>query len=130
MTLNAIPPVLCGLLVLATSALAWTHEILMSPDRPNYPTGRALTRRLMFVWSAALLYRAIDLLAGAWDGAPAPVSFDEAMGCALACLVHASLLESHLRMWRPARTHRTLRRLMDAAGCGRAPLARRPRPCP
>ncbi|HYD26953.1 hypothetical protein [Brevundimonas sp.] len=122
--LNAWLTLLCGALCLFASACVGTHEILMSPDRPNYPTAQRRLRMLMFLWSGTLLYRGVELTTAAWAGlawgAPVlPVTPGQVSTCIMLAAVHAALLEQHLRMWLPSRLQERVRHWLHIASCGR-----------
>lgn len=120
MTTDQMLMALSAALCFAASGACGTHEILMDPQRPNYPTGRFRLRVLMFIWSGVLAFRAMEFagLAAAPD-CPA-VSVGQVLGCFMVAAVHLTMLENHLRQWLPAKTHERIRRLLDVASCGRA----------
>lgn len=116
---------LCGALCLFASACVGTHEILMSPDRPNYPTARRRLRFLMFLWSGALMYRGVELTTSAWDalagGPPVlPVTPGQVLATMVLAAVAAAALEHHMRQWLPAPLQARVRRWLDIASCGHA----------
>lgn len=119
--------VLSGALCLTAAMCVGTHEILLGPDRPNYPNAPRHLRVPMFVWSGVLLYRGMELLSGAVGAHPPLVTPGIFMGSFMVAAVHGLLLEAHLRQWLPARVHARIRHLLNIATCGRSRLIRRAR---
>ncbi len=115
---NAILTVLVGTLCIATGVIVFTHEILLNPDRPNYPSAKTFVRILMFGWSGGLIYRGTELitLPSAY-----PPLITNAMVFTSCCMfaVHAVLLYQHMQMWLPARVQAKFKAMREIVTCSR-----------
>lgn len=110
-----------GLLVAFATLCVALHEILLSPDRPNYPTAPAHQRAAMFVWMCCLGYRGVEILSLLYAPTPTYVSPGSFWASAALALAQAVMLEQQLRRWLPARLHARIRRLLEIAACKRRP---------
>ncbi len=103
------------------------HEILLAPDRPNYPTASRRVRWAMTVWMVTLYYRAVEITVGAFAPEPVYVPLGVTAVTLAVAVVQALLLEQVLRQWLPARLHARIRHLLNVASCGRSEAIRRAR---
>lgn len=110
---------LCGALCICTAICVFTHEILLSPDRPNYPSARGYLRILMFAWSGALIYRGVEFLSGIGNAEAPVVTAGSVLVWGVAFVVHAALLENHMRMWLPARIQAKFKAMREIVTCAR-----------
>jgi hypothetical protein len=109
-----------GLLVLSFLCVG-LHEILLSPDQPNYPNAPWHVRTAMFVWLLCLGYRAVEMFTQLYEPIPVYSTPGQFWATAAFALAQAVLLEQQLRRWLPARLHERIRRLMQIASCRRRP---------
>jgi hypothetical protein len=108
-----------GLLCLVAAGCVGALEIFSSPDQPNYPTARERVRVAMFCWMVALAYRGMEIIVLALKPDPVVVTSGQLVATLALTSVQVLMLESHLRLWLPARTHERIRRLVEIACCGR-----------
>lgn len=106
-----------GLCLALTSGCVGLHEILLSPDRANYPNARRLVRMLMFAWSVVLLYRSAEIISSALAPRPVYLSLGAVLGTWVLFGVQAAMLEQVLRQWLPARLQRRIQQLILIASC-------------
>lgn len=103
-----------------SAALIGLREVLLAPDRPNYPNAERRLRLAMFVLSAALLYQGADQACKAFAAQP-HLNQPASVVLATAWFACSALeLERTTRQWLPARIQRRFQRLMHLASCGAA----------
>jgi hypothetical protein len=110
-----------ALLVLFAFLCVGLHEILLSPDLPNYPNAGLHVRAAMFVFMVCLGYRGVEMLSLLFTQRVyvTPGAFWASFTLAW---VQAVLLEQQLRRWLPARLHERIRRLLEIASCRKRPM--------
>lgn len=118
--------VLTSLVLFGAAGSVFLHQILLNPDRPNYPTADRRVRIAMALWGAGIFYRAGEILGWAMDGS-GEASLSMLFTSAMAFALHVLLLEQVLRSWLPARLHARIRDLLNKASCGHAEDIRRAR---
>lgn len=124
--MQTIITVLTGVVLFVAATAVCVHQILLNPDRPNYPTADKRVRIVMFLWAAGLYYRAAEIITWPFYGgqqASLSILYTSVMACAL----HVLLLEVVMRSWLPARLHARIRHLLDIASCGHSEAIRRAR---
>lgn len=109
-----------GLVAVASAVVLWLLEILMDPERPNYPSARRWMRLAMFIASCAFIYRGGEFIRGAFAAEPPPVTSGMLMAWPVMLVVFIGQLEHQVRMWLPARLQEKIRRLLEIASCGRS----------
>lgn len=91
------------------------HEILLGPDRPNYPNGPWYQRVVLFALAVALAALTMERFHDLYSGAYVSPIVMVASGLYMAA--QAVLLEQQLRRWLPAHLHARIRHLLAIASC-------------
>ncbi len=91
------------------------HEILLGPDRPNYPNGPWYQRAILFALTVVLAALTMERFNGLYAGQYVSPTVMVASGLYMAA--QAVLLEQQLRRWLPAHLHARIRHLLNIASC-------------
>ena len=117
----------CAFMLLIAGTAVGLWQILSAPDRPNYPTSGTLKRILMFWFSGSLLFRAVEIFTGLYDGTQPVLNPSIALSATLLAALMTTFLVDHVRHWLPARTHDRIRQLLAIARCRPSPALVRAR---
>ena len=93
------------------------HQILLEPDRPNYPNASRLLRWSMFLLGAVLLFNAVDLVNRAVTDPHRRVLVSGLPLSATWCLAEGLLLERTLRSWLTVRLQARVQSWWALASC-------------
>lgn len=108
-----------------TAGFILLHQILLEPDRPNYPNARPAVRYAMFLLGAALLFNSVDLLSRTISDPHHRVLISGLPLSAVWCVAEALRLEKTLRSWLPVRLQQRVQKWWLLASCrNRDALAR------
>lgn len=107
-----------GVMIAAAAVCVGWNQILVGPQAVNYPTAPFMVRFLMFCWSAALGYRAFDIIEGCVQGSPEAFPTSAIPATVILLLAQAAILYFTLRQWLPAKVWRRISQLLALARCG------------
>lgn len=111
-------PTVSVVLFCVVGAMAlFLNEILHSPDCPNYRGAPWWVRAPMFLWGAALVYRAVALWGGLAIGAPERVGWSGAVSGFFMTTCMAAFLIDTLRGRMSAKGWRTVNRIVRLMVC-------------
>ncbi len=116
MTLDISLQALNAVLRLLTAALILYHQILLEPDRPNYPNGRCRLRIALFALGVLLAYNGVDLLVRLLSGSTRLIPSALLLSLGLFA-VEILRLERLMRHWLPERLQARIQRWLHIASC-------------
>lgn len=132
MSAALIVGLLSGAIRLLIAGCIILRQILLEPDRPNYPNAAKRLRVGLFLLAAVLLFNGVDVICRALSDEMRPDHHHHVLisglPLSLAWLgVEGLQLERVLRQWLPERTQQRIMRLMHLASCKNRDLAARER---
>jgi hypothetical protein len=98
---------------------AGLHQILLEPDRPNYPNGPLHQRVILFALMVMLGMVTVERFAQLYADTPLYTSPIIMTASGVFAAAQAVALEQQLRRWLPARIHERIRHLLNIASCRR-----------
>ncbi len=111
----------CGVMIAIAGIAVGLWQILSAPDRPNYPTSGKVKRILMFWFSGSLMFRAVEIFTGLYEGTQPYLQPGAMLTTTLLAALMVTFFVDHVRHWLPARTHDRIRQLLTIARCSPSP---------